>query len=130
MESNTFLIIVEIIALLCLSAVCIYLLIVLVRLKDMLLSMEKDLKEITARTLPILDNMEFITARVKSITENIDDQVAMVRDAISSVREISDNIVALEQKVQERIEGPILDSVAFIATLIKGVRTFLDRVRA
>jgi uncharacterized protein YoxC len=129
-ESNTFLIIVEIIALLCLSAVCIYLLIVLVRLKDMLLSMEKDLKEITARTLPILDNMEFITARVKSITENVDDQVAMVRDAISSVREISDNIVALEQKVQERIEGPILDSVAFIAALIKGVRTFLDRVRA
>jgi uncharacterized protein YoxC len=129
-ESNTFLIIVEIIALLCLSSVCIYLLIVLVRLKDMLSTMEKDLKEITARTLPVLDNMEFITARVKSITENIDDQVMMVRDAIGSVREISDNIVALEQKVQERIEGPILDSVAFVAALIKGVRTFLDRVRA
>jgi uncharacterized protein YoxC len=129
-ESNTFLIIVEIIALLCLSAVCIYLLIVLVRLKDMLSSMEKDLKEITARTLPVLDNMEFITARVKSITENIDDQVMMVRDAIGAVREISDNIVALERKVQERIEGPILDSVAFVAALIKGVRTFLDRVRA
>ena len=130
MESNTFLIIVEIIALLCLSAVCIYLLIVLVRLKDMLSGMEKDLKEITARTLPVLDNMEFITARVKSITENIDDQVMMVRDAISSVREISDSVVALERKVQERIEGPILDSVAFVAALIKGVRTFLDRVRA
>jgi uncharacterized protein YoxC len=129
-ESNTFLIIVEIIALLCLSAVCIYLLIVLVRLKDMLSGMEKDLKEITARTLPVLDNMEFITARVKSITENIDDQVMMVRDAISSVREISDSVVALERKVQERIEGPILDSVAFVAALIKGVRTFLDRVRA
>jgi uncharacterized protein YoxC len=129
-ESNTFLIVVEIIALLCLSAVCIYLLIVLVRLKDMLSTMEKDLREITTRTLPVLDNMEFITARVKSITENIDDQVMMVRDAIGSVREISDNIVALELKVQERIEGPILDSVAFVAALIKGVRTFLDRVRA
>jgi len=129
-ESNTFLVIVEIIALLCLSSVCIYLLIVLVRLKDMLSGMEKDLKEITDRTLPVLDNMEFITARVKSITENIDDQVMTVRDAIGSVREISDNIVALERKVQEHIEGPILDSVAFVAAFIKGVRTFLDRVRA
>jgi uncharacterized protein YoxC len=129
-ESNTFLVIVEILALLCLSAVCVYLILVLVRLKDMIAGMEKDLKEVTSRVLPVLDNMEFITARVKSITENIDDQVMIVRDSISSVKEIADNIVAIERKVQERIEGPILDSVAFVAALLKGVRTFFDRVRA
>ena len=130
MESNPILVIVEIVALLCLSAVCIYLILVLVRLKDMLGGMEKDLKEVTTRILPVLENMEFITARVKSITENIDDQVMIIRDSIGSVREIADNIVAIERKVQERIEGPILDSVAFVAALIKGVRTFFDRVRA
>lgn len=130
MDSNPILIIVEIVALLCLSAVCIYLILVLVRLKDMLAGMEKDLKEITSRVLPVLENMEFITARVKSITENIDDQVMIVRDSIGSVREIADNIVAIERKVQERIEGPILDSVAFVAALLKGVRTFFERVRA
>jgi uncharacterized protein YoxC len=124
------LVVVEIVALLCLSAACIYLILVLIRLKDMLLGMDKDLKEITSRVLPVLDNMEFITARVKSITENIDDQVSVVRDSIGSVKEIADNIVALELKVQERIEGPILDSIAFVAALIKGVRTFFDRVRA
>ena len=130
MASDTFLVIVEIIALLCLSAVCVYLILVLIRLKDMLGGIEKDLKEVTSRILPVLENMEYITARVKSITENIDDQVMIVRDSIGSVREIADNIVALERKVQERIEGPILDSVAFIAALLKGVRTFFERVRA
>ena len=130
MESNTFLVIVEILALLCLSTACIYLILVLVRLKDMLAGMERDMKEITSRVLPILENMEFITARVKSITENIDDQVMIVRDSIGSVREIADSIVALERKVQERIEGPILDSVAFVAALLKGVRSFFERVRA
>ena len=67
----------------------------------------------TSRALPILENMEYITARVKSITENIDDQVMIVRESIASVREIADNVVALERKVQDRIEGPILDGVAF-----------------
>jgi uncharacterized protein YoxC len=129
-DSNAILIIVQILALLCLSAVCIYLILVLVRLKEMLSGMEKDLKEVTARVVPVLDNMEYITNRVKSITDNIDDQVMVVRDSIGSVREIADNIVALERRVQERIEGPILDSVAFVAALFKGVRTFLDRVRA
>lgn len=124
------LVVAVIVALLCLSAVCIYLILVLVRLKDMVVGMERDLKEITSRVLPVLENMEFITARVKSITENIDDQVMTIRDSIGSVKEIADNIVAIERKVQERIEGPILDSVAFVAALLKGVRTFFDRVRA
>ena len=130
MDSNTILVIVEIVALLCLSAACIYLILVLMRLRDMLAGVEKDLKEVTSRVVPVLENMEFITARVKSITENIDDQVMTIRDSIGSVKEIADNIVALEQKVQERIEGPILDSVAFVAALFKGVRTFFERVRA
>lgn len=130
MDTNIVLVIVEVFALLCVSAVSIYLILVLVRLKDMLGGMEKDLKEVTSRLLPVLDNMEFITARVKSISESIDDQVMIVRDSIGSVREIADSIVAIERKMQERIEGPILDSVAFVAALIKGVRTFLERVRA
>lgn len=118
-----------IIALICLSAACIYLIVVLVRVRDILSGVEKDIKEVTARALPVLDNMEYITARVKSITENIDDQVMIVRESIGSVREVTDNIVALERKVQERIEGPILDTVAFVAAVFKGLRTFVDRVR-
>ena len=64
MDSNTILVIVEIVALLCLSAVCIYLILVLIRLRDMLVGVEKDLKEVTTRVVPVLENMEYITARV------------------------------------------------------------------
>jgi hypothetical protein len=77
----------------------------------------------------LLENMEFITARVKSITENIDDQVMTVRDSIASVKGIADNVVALERRIQERIEGPILDTVAFAAAIISGVRTLIERLR-
>jgi uncharacterized protein YoxC len=127
---ESLLIIAQILALLCLSALCIYLIVVLLRVREVLSNVDKDLKEMTSRALPILENMEFITSRVKSITENVDDQVMIVRESIGSVREVAENLVALERKVQERIEGPILDGVAFIAALFKGVRTFVDRVRA
>jgi uncharacterized protein YoxC len=123
------LVIAQILALLCLSALCIYLIVVLLRVRDTLNNVEKDLKEMTSRAIPILENMEYITARVKSITENIDDQVMVVRESISSVKQIADNIVAMERKVQDRIEGPILDSVAFVASVFNGVRTFFDRLR-
>lgn len=127
---ESLLVIAQILALLCLSALCIYLIVVLLRVRDILVSVDKDLKEVTSRAIPVLENVEFITARVKSISESIDDQVLIVRESIASVKQVADNVVDLERKVQERIEGPILETVAFVAAVFKGVRTFLDRVRA
>lgn len=120
----------QILALLCLSALCVYLITVILRLRDLLGKVESDVKEITTRAVPVLDNVEYITNRLKSISDNIDDQVAMVRDSIGSVRSVADNIVALERQVQARVEGPILETVGLVAAVLKGLRAFADRVRS
>ncbi len=127
---DLFLVIAQILALLCVSALCIYLIVVLSRVKGTLTNVEKDVKEMTTHSLPVLENMEFITSRVRSISENVDDQVAIVRHSLDSIKEVADNVVALERKVQERIEGPILETVAIISAVFKGIRTFVERVRA
>jgi uncharacterized protein YoxC len=124
------LIIAQIVALLCLSALCVYMIVVLLRVRDILGNVEKDVREIASRALPVLDNMEYITARVKGVTDSIDDQVSAVRDSIASVKQVAENVVEMERRVQERLEGPILESVAFVSAIFKGVRTFFDRVRA
>jgi uncharacterized protein YoxC len=127
---ETILVISQIVALLCLSAVCIYVIVVLMRVREVLKSIEKDFKELTTRAVPILENREFITSRVKGITENIDDQVNAVRESIGSIKQVALNVVELERKVQERIEGPILEGVAMVAALFKGIRTFTERIRS
>ena len=124
------LVIAQIVALLCLSALCVYMIVVLLRVRDILGNVERDIRDIASRALPVLDNMEYITARVKGVTDSIDDQVSAVRDSIASVKQVAENVVEMERRVQERIEGPILETVAFVSAVFKGVRTFLDRVRA
>ena len=95
------LVLAQIVALLCLSALCIYMIVVLLRVRDILTNMEKDVKEITSRALPVLDNMESITLRVKSITESLDDQVGAVRDSIASVKLVAEKLgVNLELEIQ------------------------------
>lgn len=120
----------QLIALLSASALCIYLIIVLLRVKEILSNVERELKNIATHAIPILENTEYITSRMKSVAENIDDQVMTVRDSLASMKQIADNVVELERKVQERIEGPILDGVSFVAAILKGVRTFTQRVRS
>jgi uncharacterized protein YoxC len=124
------LVIAQLLALLGVTAVCIVLIVVLVRVKEMLTSIERDVKAVTERTMPVLENIDYISSRIKNITDNIDDQVLLVRESVGSMREIADNVVELERKIQARIEGPILDTVAFVAALFKGVRTFTERLRA
>jgi uncharacterized protein YoxC len=124
------LLIAGIVALVAVTVVCVFLVMVLIRVRDMLSSIERDIKAVTERTMPVLENIDYIAARVKNITDSVDDQVLMVRESMGSIREIADNVVDLERKVQARLEGPILDTVAFVAALFKGVRTFSDRLRA
>jgi uncharacterized protein YoxC len=126
---ETALLVAQLLALVAVTAVCVFLIMVLIRVKDMLTNIERDIKAVTERTMPVLENIDYISSRVKNITDNVDDQVMMVRESMGSIREIADNVVALERRVQDRLEGPILDTVAFVAALFKGVRTFSERLQ-
>ncbi len=123
------LVIMEIVALGCLSVLCIYLITVLVRVRSILTVVEKDIKELTSKAIPVFENLEIITEKVKSVTESIDDQIQMVKHSIASIKEVADNIVSFERRVQERIEEPVLETVSVFASLFKGVRTFVERIR-
>ncbi len=127
---ETALLIAQIVALVAVTAVCAYLVVVLIRVKEMLTNIERDIKAVTERTMPVLENIDYVSSRLKSITDNIDDQVLMVRESMGSIKEIADNVVDLERQVQARLEGPILDTVGFIAAIFKGVKTFTERLRA
>ncbi|MBI5470960.1 MAG: DUF948 domain-containing protein [Ignavibacteriae bacterium] len=127
---ETVLLIAQIVALLGVTAVCVFLVIVLIRVKETLTNIERDIKGVTERTMPVLENIDYVSSRLRGITDNIDDQVLMVREAVGSMKEIADNVVNLEREVQARLEGPILDTVSFVAAIFKGVKTFAERLRA
>jgi methyl-accepting chemotaxis protein len=78
----------------------------------------------------VLDNMEYITGRVRGITDSIDDQLTSVRESLASVRSIAENVMSFERRVQERVEGPILEGVAVIAGVFKGLRAMVERFRS
>lgn len=127
---DTVLALTQIIALACFSVLSVMLIVILLRVKSLIVELQDDLREIRSRSVPVLDNLEAITSKVRTISENIDEQVEGVRDSIASIRSVADDIVLLERRVQERVEGPVLDTVAYLVAIIKGLRTFIERVRA
>ena len=130
MDWQIVLVIFEIVALGALSVLCVYLITVIARVRNILTVVEQDFRELTSKALPVFENLEVITDKVKNITENIDEQVEVVRRSIDSIREVADNVVEFERKVQDKLEEPVLETVGTIAAILKGVRTFVARLRA
>ena len=130
MDWQLVLVLFEIIALAALSVLCVYLITVIVRIRSILTVVEQDVRELASKALPVFENLEAITDKVKSITENIDEQVEVVCHSINSIREVADNIVDFERRVQGRLEEPFMETIGTVAAIFKGVRTFMARLRA
>ena len=122
------LLVMQIIALGAVTALCVYLIMVLIRVRNILDTVERDVKAISTRVIPVLDNLEIITDKVKIITEVIGDQVEAIKQGVGSLRQIADNMLAFENRVQRQLEEPVMDAVATFASIFKGIQSFLERI--
>lgn len=113
---------VQLIALICLTALSIYLIVILSGLR-------RDMSEFVQRAKPVLENLAFITEKLKSTAQKIDDHVDIVKSSLTSLKNVADNVLVLEERVQQRIEEPILQVASIIGAIVSSVGVFFDRFR-
>lgn len=122
------LIIAQIIILFSLSALSIYFIIVLVKFRELLGTIDSNLKQVTAKTLPTLDNLDVITTKLRAIVENFDEQINSVKQSVDTLKGIAENVAAFERRIQDAVESPIMDVMNTIGGIIRGFTSFLTRI--
>jgi len=118
----------QIIVLFALSGLAIYFIIVLTKVREVLNTFDTNMKEIASRTIPTLQNLEIITSKLRSVVENIDEQIDLLRSSAETIRGVADNIASFERRVQEAIESPVMEVMNTIGGVIRGFTTFLSRL--
>jgi hypothetical protein len=113
---------VQAVALVCLSSLCIYLIVALSGLR-------RDLAEFVQRSKPVLDNLAFITERLKSTAQRIDDHVDIVKSSLISLKNVADNVLMLEERIQQKIEEPILQVASILGAIVSSVGSLFERLR-
>jgi len=126
---NSLFMVAQIILVLSLSALAVYLVVVLTKVRSILGHIETDVREVSVRVIPVLENLEVITSKLRSITANVDDQMTIVRSSVQSIKEIADNIVEFERRVQERVEAPVLEVAGIVGSVVRGIAAFINRLR-
>jgi hypothetical protein len=121
--------VVEIIALLSVSALAIALIFYIKNILISIRSIEKDVNHLILKAGPVFENLTNITERVNNLTQSIETQINGVLDSIDSLKEVIQDIKRFEKKIQQRVEEPILDAVSFFTAITKGVKAFILRLR-
>jgi uncharacterized protein YoxC len=123
------LLVAEIAALFSAIALSIYLIVVLVRVREMLGSIQKDFKEISNKAIPVFENLETITSKFKNVAETINDEVENIKESVKTMRQITDNIITFERRLQDRVEAPIMEAASFFSAVVRGIKVFTERLR-
>ncbi len=122
-----YLMIAQIVILLLLSAVSIYAIIVLMRLRDLLETMDTNIKQVALKALPTFENLEVITGKIRTIVENFDEQVVMLKSSVDTLKGVAENVAAFERRIQDAIESPIMEVLNSIGGVIRGFTSIFTR---
>ena len=105
-------------ALLSVSALCIYLIVVLVRLNSVLETLQRELSDLSHALKPVLENLVSITNQIRDISTKLSDQVEMVHGMFSSARRIVENVMQFEERVQQRLEEPFFRVASMFGSVV------------
>lgn len=119
---ETVLQLVQVVALVSLTAMCVYLIVALS-------SIRRDLAEFVQRSKPVLENLAFITERLRSTAQKIDDHVDIVKASLNSLKNVADNVLMLEERVQEQLEEPILQVASVLGAIVSSIGGLFERFR-
>ena len=111
----------KILALSCASALCIYLIVVLVRFNALLQVLQRELIDLNKNLKPILENLNAITDKLRLIAIKVDEQVNMVQGVFVAFKRITENVTRFEERFQQILEEPLMRVSALFGNVISRI---------
>jgi len=109
------------------SALCIYLIVVLVRFNALLQVLQRELVDLNKNLKPILENLNAITDKLRLIAIKVDEQVNMVQGVFVAFKRITENVTRFEERFQQLLEEPLLRVSALFSNVINRIVSMFGR---
>ena len=117
----------KILALSSFSALCIYLIVVLVRFNALLQVLQRELVDLNKNLKPILENLTVITEKIRQIASKVDEQVNMVQGVFIAFKRISDNVTRFEERFQQMLEEPLMRVSALFGNVLNRIMSIFGQ---
>jgi uncharacterized protein YoxC len=78
----------------------------------------------------ILTNIDEITTNLTHITQSFKTQVEGFQNVVDKIQDVAEDVVQFERSIRNEVGSPIIDTIANITAVLKGIRAFLDTLRS
>ena len=106
------------------SALCIALIFYLNKIVKTVLSINNNVKELTANLKPLIKSTHELSENLNNITFDIKDHLRISKSIVNDFRERADKILSIEDKIRSGVENSVLPFVQNLSAIGKGVETF------
>jgi ABC-type transporter Mla subunit MlaD len=74
----------------------------------------------------LVRSLEGMSTQATRTLENADEKLTVLGESLEQFRAVSKRINTLEQRIQEKIEGPLMDAAKVIAGITSAIKTFAN----
>ena len=108
------------------SALCIYLIFTLNKLRKSFEVIQNDIHTISEKTVPVLENLDEITKKAAQITSDTEEQISELKTFIQSIKEKVNRVVDLPGKINP--ENRISELLKNLNAIAKGFSVFWSKL--
>ncbi len=81
---------------------------------------------LTTQLPSVLSTIEQLSQKASVTFDQANQKLSTMGDAFDNFRQVSERINCLERRLQEKIEGPLMDAAKVVAGVTKAIKTFAD----
>jgi hypothetical protein len=90
---------------------------------------QKDLNNFKIKLEPLIDDSLQLVKKLNVISDKVEDNIDVVKTTVLKIKDATDKVIEFEQNLQNKIEIPVLDTINTYTAIVKGVKTFFDKLR-
>ncbi|HMQ67363.1 MAG TPA: hypothetical protein PKA90_00955 [Ignavibacteria bacterium] len=92
-------------------------------------SFSKDFSDVKPKLVETIEKINYLTDNFTLVVKNVNDNIEVLGTVVDKVKDTADNIIEFEQKIQNSIEPPVMDTLNTITAVSVGVKTFFDTLK-
>lgn len=92
--------------------------------------MSVQIKDIKSTMNPAIGKFQDLTENVNGVFLKVRENIDVLTTVVGKVKDTTENIIAFEQKIQNKIEPPVMDTINTFSAVTVGVKTFFDTYKS
>lgn len=109
------------------SALCIYLIISLKKMNNSIEILQKDLHELSEKTIPVVENLTVITERAARITGEAEDYWSSLTESIEGIKTKISHFG--KNSGRDKTNRPVEDFIRNLRAIFMGISAFWDNIK-